>query len=278
MDEYTLCQHLGPNQTAQVLEKHYATFFVEDDFKQIAAAGLDHVRIPYPYWAVDIRPGDTFLPKISFRYLIRAIEWARKYGLRVNIDLHSVPGNANGWNHSGRLQAIGWLAGPNGTQNGEISLQYHNQLSQFFAQPRYKNIVTLYGLVNEPYMPALPLDAVLNWTASAYDLVRKNGVEAKVIFGDGFRGLISWKGDLQGHEGLLLDVHQYVIFNNGQLAMSHIGKLQFACDTWAQQTNASLDTATGFGPTMVGEFGTADTDCAPDLNNVSLDSMSRFYD
>lgn len=34
------------------------------------------------------------------------LEWARKYGLRVELDLHTVPGSQNGLNHSGRLGSI----------------------------------------------------------------------------------------------------------------------------------------------------------------------------
>lgn len=35
-------------------------------------------------------------------------DWARKYGLRVELDLHSVPGSQNGLNHSGRIgQGVG---------------------------------------------------------------------------------------------------------------------------------------------------------------------------
>lgn len=30
-------------------------------------------------------------------YFLKAIEWARKYGLRINLDLHAVPGSQNGW-------------------------------------------------------------------------------------------------------------------------------------------------------------------------------------
>ena len=56
VDEYTLTQHLGP-QAAQTLEKHYATFVTEQTFAEIQAAGLDHVRIPYSYWAITTYPG-----------------------------------------------------------------------------------------------------------------------------------------------------------------------------------------------------------------------------
>lgn len=43
------------------------------------------------------------------RCFLKAIQWARKYGLRINIDLHTVPGSQNGWNHSGRLGNTNFL-------------------------------------------------------------------------------------------------------------------------------------------------------------------------
>ncbi|EPS41447.1 hypothetical protein H072_4638 [Dactylellina haptotyla CBS 200.50] len=272
VDEYTLTKYLGAKQTAQTMEKHYATFVTEQTFKDIAAAGLDHVRIPYPYWIVTPEQGDPYLPNVGWRYLLRGIEWARKYGLRVKLDLHSVQGGQNGWNHSGRQGVIGWLNGTDGAVNAQKSLDMHDQLSKFFAQPRYANIITLYGLVNEPRMTALPLNDVLNWTANAYEIVRGNGLNAKIVFGDGFLGLENWKGRLAGYEGLVLDVHQYVIFNIGQIAQTHTGKLQFACSGWGAAMTQSNNPSTGFGPSMVGEFGQADTDCVPYLNNVGTGS------
>ncbi|KAF3907887.1 hypothetical protein ABW21_db0200918 [Orbilia brochopaga] len=272
VDEYTLSKYLGAKQTAQVMEKHYATFVTEQTFHDIATAGLDHVRIPYPYWLVNPISTDPYLPLVGWRYLLRGIEWARKYGLRVNLDLHSIQGGQNGWNHSGRQGVLNWLNGTDGAANGQKSLDMHAQLATFFAQPRYKNIITLYGLVNEPRMTALVLNDVLNWTANAYEVVRNNGLDAKVIFGDGFLGLENWKGKLAGYDGLVLDVHQYVIFNIGQIAQTHTGKLQFACSGWGTQMSQSNDPTTGFGPTMVGEFGQADTDCVPYLNNVGTGS------
>jgi glucan 1,3-beta-glucosidase len=245
VDEYTLSQHLGPTEAAKTIEKHYATFVTEQTFSAIAAAGLDHVRIPYPYWAVTTYPGDPYVAKISWRYLLRGIEWARRYGLRVNLDLHSVPGSQNGWSHSGRQGSVGWINGTDGLLNVQRSLDIHNQLSQFFGQPRYKNIITIYGLLNEPKMIALPTEPVLDWTKNAFDIVRKNGVQAYVAFGDGFLGLTNWHGKLQGLEGLVLDVHQYVIFNVDQIAYTHQNKIQFVCSGWGAQMMQSVNVATG---------------------------------
>jgi glucan 1,3-beta-glucosidase len=269
VDEYTLCKHLGPKTAASTLEKHYSTFVTEQTFKDIQAAGLDHVRIPYSYWAVQTYDDDPYVFRTSWRYLLRAIEWCRKYGLRVNLDLHGLPGSQNGWNHSGRLGAIGWLNGTNGALNAQRSLDVHDRLSKFFAQDRYKNIVTFYGLANEPRMVVLDATAVTSWTGQAYNLVRKNGIsKANVVFGDGFMGLANWQGKLQGMSGLILDVHQYVIFNNDQIVFTHQKKVQYACQGWTEQTVDSMNTAKGFGPTMFAEWSQADTDCAKHLTNV----------
>lgn len=42
------------------------------------------------------------------RYFLKAIGWARKYGLRINLDLHTIPGSQNGYNHSGKQGIINW--------------------------------------------------------------------------------------------------------------------------------------------------------------------------
>lgn len=270
IDEYTLTMKLGSAKAAQLLEQHYSSFVTEQTFADIQAAGFDHVRIPFSYWAVKTYAGDPYVPLISWRYLLRGIEWARKYGLRVNLDLHGIPGSQNGWNHSGRQGPIGWLNGTDGTLNGQRALDIHTQLSAFFAQDRYKNVVTMYGLVNEPRMVALNTDDVLSWTKSAISIVRNSGMSPSVIivFGDGFLGLANWQGKLQGIPNILLDVHQYVIFNVDQIALNHSAKLDFACSGWSQQTQQSSNSATGFGNFLCGEWSQADTDCTPYLNNV----------
>ena len=245
IDEWTLCQKLGPASAASTLEKHYSSFINAQSFQDIRNAGFDHVRIPFSYWAVTTYSGDQYVPKISWRYLLRGIEYARQNGLRVKLDLHGLPGSQNGWNHSGRQGAIGWLNGTDGTLNGQRSLDIHTQLATFFAQPRYKNVIGLYGLVNEPKMISLQTADVISWTTKAIDAVRKAGITQYIVFADGFLGLLKWKGQLQGIDNLILDAHQYTIFNNDQIAFDHKTKLNFACAGWAGQMQQSTNTATG---------------------------------
>ncbi|QIX01616.1 hypothetical protein AMS68_007133 [Peltaster fructicola] len=272
VDEYTLSAKLGASKAKSTIEQHYSSFVNEQTFVDIQAAGFDHVRIPFSYWAITSYDNDPYVSQVGWRYLLRAIEWARKYGLRINLDLHGAPGSQNGWNHSGRQGTIGWLNGTDGALNGQRTIDIHKQLSTFFTQPRYKNIVTMYGLVNEPRMTSLDQSTVITWSQNAINAIRSNNYTGIIIFGDGFMGLDNWQGKLQNNNNLLLDVHQYVIFNVNQLVLNHHDKINFACKGWTQQALRSENTQTGFGPTLCGEWSQADTDCATYLNNVGVGS------
>ncbi len=63
------------------------------------------------------------------------------------------------------------------------------------------------------------------------------------MFGDGFMGLDNWKGLLPGYDDMALDVHQYVIFNQDQIAFTHQKKVQYACEGWTQQAELAMDPA-----------------------------------
>lgn len=284
IDEWTLSKKLG-DSAASVIEKHYATFITEQDFADIRDAGLDHVRIQFSYWAIKTYDGDPYVPKIAWRYLLRAIEYCRKYGLRVNLDPHGIPGSQNGWNHSGRQGTIGWLNGTDGELNRQRSLEMHDQLSQFFAQDRYKNVVTIYGLVNEPLMLSLPVEKVLNWTTEATNLVQKNGIKAWVTVHDGFLNLDKWDKMLKNRpSNMMLDTHQYTVFNTGEIVLNHTRRVELICESWYSMIQQINITSTGFvsslshgynlltlsrwGPTICGEWSQADTDCAQYVNNV----------
>ncbi|KAL3476314.1 glycoside hydrolase superfamily [Aspergillus californicus] len=268
IDEYTLSKQLGDSATSTI-EEHYATFITEQDFADIRDAGLDHVRIQFSYWAVSPIDGEPYVPKVSWRYLLRAIEYCRKYGLRVNLDPHGIPGSQNGFNHSGRQGSINWLNGDDGDKNAQLALDFHDKVSKFFAQDRYKNIVTIYGLANEPYMLSLDIAKVLNWTTKATELVQDNGITAYVAFHDGFLNLSKWKSMLKnGPSGLLLDTHQYTIFNNAQIVLNHTAKVNLVCNDWHAMIGEINTTSAGWGPTICGEWSQADTDCGENLNNV----------
>ena len=105
-DEWSLSTLLG-SDLQKTLENHYDTFITEEDIAQIAGAGLNWIRVPIPFWAVETwkdvgvdasgkTVAEPFLERVCWKYILRVLGWARKYGLRVNLDLHAVPGSQNG--------------------------------------------------------------------------------------------------------------------------------------------------------------------------------------
>jgi glucan 1,3-beta-glucosidase len=70
VDEWDLSQHMR-NDTAgggiNQLEDHYKTFITEKDFAEIAGAGLNYVRIPIGWWAIETRDDEPFLEGVSWQ-------------------------------------------------------------------------------------------------------------------------------------------------------------------------------------------------------------------
>ncbi|CAO3595086.1 unnamed protein product [Absidia cylindrospora] len=163
VDEWTLCQRLGPTKAKSVLEHHYDTFIKEADFKKIREMGFNHVRIPIGHWSIRPMAHEPFVPRVSWTYLIRGIQWARKYGLRVMVELHTAPGSQNGWNHSGRSGEIRWLNGEDDAQDDDeednedvVSMNStqsnRNNTASATSGNKWSHVVPIIGVLNEPAM------------------------------------------------------------------------------------------------------------------------------
>jgi glucan 1,3-beta-glucosidase len=55
------------DQLATAMENHYATFITEEDFMQIAAAGLNWIRLPIGFWALETWDGEPFLEGVAWK-------------------------------------------------------------------------------------------------------------------------------------------------------------------------------------------------------------------
>lgn len=246
VDEWELTEAWGKN-AAKKMEKHYSSFINKQTFKEIREAGFDHVRIPYGYWIVEKYEGEPYVERIGWRYLLRAIEYCRENGLRVSLDMHGVPGSQNGWNHSGKHGEIRWLNGEDGDLWGDRAMDIHDKLSKFFSQDRYKNVITMYGLANEPRIRELEsTKTFLDWTEKAAKMVANNGMDQYVIIGEGFLPLDRWRTMLQDTgQPLVLDAHLYMIFDTNLIKMDHEEKLKFVCKEWTRQISESVSKETG---------------------------------
>ncbi|CAG8759170.1 10776_t:CDS:2, partial [Cetraspora pellucida] len=92
VDEYTFTQVLGYHEAKRQLKKHWSTWVTEKDIKTLASYGINHLRIPIGYWAFDKVPREPFV-KGAFKYLLKGVRWAKKYNLKVVLDLHCAPGS-----------------------------------------------------------------------------------------------------------------------------------------------------------------------------------------
>ncbi len=223
-DEIWLGRVLDQAELARRLKEHRDTYVTEEDFKEIAAHGLNLVRIPVPYFIFDDRPPYPG----CVEYLDKAFDWAEKYGLQIMIDLHTVPGSQNGYDNGGLTGVCKWCKNPDEVK---FALSVLDRLGE-----RYGARKGLYGIevLNEPiswlvYVSApstgkardkeeakgsghVPMPFLKQFYKDAYAILRKHLAESKtIVFHDGFR-LGSW-GDFfvkSGMKNVILDTHIYV--------------------------------------------------------------------
>ena len=143
---------------------------------------------------MDVWPGEPFYPKGAWKYVLLAIQWARKYGLRMFLELHTAPGSQNGMvpsfdvhcellcltpsglNHSGRSGPINFLNGPMGIANADRTMGYIRVLAEFISQNEYQDVVQMFGVINEPLMGIIgrdPLDRLY--------VVHRASIDARLI-------------------------------------------------------------------------------------------------
>jgi len=244
VDEYTLSQVLGDNLASFMVE-HYETFITEQDFVNIAAAGMNWIRLPVGFWAIETVGNEPYLEGVSWNYMLQAFEWARKYGLRIVLDLHAVPGSQNGQNHSGKFGNVGFLNGVMGIANAQRALNYIRILTETVSRPEYSH-VQMFNIVNEAYVSTTGPAAMRSFYLEAYDTVRNitgigRGKGPIIAIHDGFIGLAAWDGFLTGADRLGLDSHYYFAFSRDAYTTDFRQMINRPCQWWASGFNTSTN-------------------------------------
>ncbi|CAE6521924.1 unnamed protein product [Rhizoctonia solani] len=266
VDEYTFNTLQDATTVQRVLRQHWETWIVEDDFRQIAEAGLNHVRLPFGYWSVP-RPNNDPTPynPDAWPYVMKALDWARKYNLFVILDVHGAPGSQNGYDNSGqRMGMPQWHTNP---INVNRTLDVVAWLAQTFGGPEYANLVTMIQLMNEPagFYPDL-LTVLRDYYQRSYWVIRPISDHLLIALHDGFQPLSTWSTstDVPDPANTIMDTHIYQIFNDPQVVMSWDDKLKATCEYG--NTLASYTARSDGFRTYVGEWTTSYTDCAKWLN------------
>ncbi|KAG4078349.1 hypothetical protein HA402_013059 [Bradysia odoriphaga] len=246
-DEYTLCEYLGYAAAEQRLKTHWATWITEAHFEFWASTGLNHVRVPIGYWALDIQSPEPWVNG-SWEYVLKAAEWSKKHGLQLAIDLHAAPGSQNGWDHSGRSGDIGFFT----DENIQRAVNVIGRIAEWSSSVEWKDTVTIIQLINEPNLwdaYDYRLGKLKDYYGLAYHEVRKYNPDVVVAVADAFIGAENWYyfSDLPEYHSVMLDIHMYQVFGDEWRNMTCTEHRDYPCTYHERLTavNSKLWTVVG---------------------------------
>lgn len=215
VDEYTFAQTEG---TAAKLTQFRDTFITEQDFAWLQAHGINAVRLPVGFWAIDAHDQ---LPSTT-SYIDWTFEMAKKYQLQVLLCLHGAYGSQNGQDHSGRAGPIKWYT------------PAHRQATRRCLQKlaaRYGQQEALWGieLLNEPLKLTWRRSWLLKrWSRRTMALLsRQLPPRTMLVYSDAFRPN-AWTGQMQQPQAVM-DVHHYQCFSREDKEMTvaeHLAKVR----------------------------------------------------
>ncbi|KAF7347576.1 Glycoside hydrolase family 5 protein [Mycena venus] len=247
VDEWTFASLQSRATATAALSVHWNTFITESDFADIAAAGLNHVRLPIGYWAWDVSGGEPYIQG-QLPFLNKAVAWAGNHGLKLIIDLHGAPGSQNGFDNSGHRGDATWaLAGSSG-RNVQRTNAVIKQIANLYKDN--SSVVPIIAPLNEPagFNGGNWLSVIRQYWLDSYGNIRypygsSRQSDTLMLIHDAFQSLSYWNG--------FLTYPQY----NGEEQMSMSDHIRTVCAKQSQLANFDLWV-------IVGEWTPAHTDCA----------------
>ena len=223
-DEVWLNRKVPAKKLRPLMKKHRDTYIEEADFAKIAAHGINAVRLPVPYFVF----GDRKPYSGCIEYVDQAMDYAEKYGLKVLIDLHTVPGGQNSYDNGGITGVCKWHRNPKevayvlyvlerlgkryGHRKGLLGIEVLNEPISFrvylFA-PSRKQALDQGEAIGSSHVP---MRFLKTFYKEAYETLRAvMDPEKLIVFHDGFR-LSRWKDFFvkNGMKNVMLDVHVYL--------------------------------------------------------------------
>ena len=291
IDSYTFCKALGPVEANRQLRKHWATWVSEEQVANLAAIGVETLRIPVGDWMY--RPYGPYIGCMdgALDELDRVLRLCEKYGMTAVIDLHALRGSQNGLDNSGDTDSYEWL--PLADSKGGVTRYHHWDIrggswaghyntSTFHYDSinsthieftlevvremvkRHKEDPVVIGIepVNEPWW-VIPLDVLKQFYWASYAIVQAERPGWVVLFHDSFRLWPNeWAGFMKGCDNWALDTHIYLAWSYPNSAEYF---QQAACAvSWQLWLMESIDI-----PIVVGEWSLATDNCAMWLNGFN---------
>ena len=224
----------GPERIA----KHRQEFMTEADFAWLHAHGIEALRVPVGYWVLESQDG--------YLEATKQLDWcfamAKKYHMRVLLDLHAAPGAQNLGDHSGsgnRMPQTGWYQ----AKNRRATRRILRQLAE-----RYGTSPQLWGieLLNEPFTKNWLQHWLLRlWSRRTTGRLRRNVLATtRIIISDAYQ-LPRWR---RAQPRDWLDIHHYQCFGAANLALVDYDQHASIVDEFTHM-HQSLQR-----PTIIGEW------------------------
>lgn len=147
--EALVTQLVGPQQAAKFWQDYRDAYVTERDIQYLKSVGFNTIRVPIHYKF--FTPGNTE----GFALLDRVIDWSRKAGLYVIIDMHAAPGGQTGANIDDSI-GYPWLF-----EDAQAQADTIDTWKRIAAHYRDNPTVLGYDLLNEP-IPHFPQLAKYN--------------------------------------------------------------------------------------------------------------------
>ncbi|KAL9937544.1 hypothetical protein V8E36_003953 [Tilletia maclaganii] len=248
IDEYTMGLYADKAKAAELVKAHFDSWMTEKDWRRIAKYGLNSVRIPFPHFAFEdcIEQDAPYLPLNRLEKLKESVLMAKKYGLKVWISLHTLPGSQNGYDSSGKIGSPKWATQ---AEYATLSKRAFQHLVDIFSQEPYASAILAIEPANEPTAAQDPdiLATLQKFYPAAFEMYNstmknartaatKAGVSApktKFAFHDGWKGMGFWVRnpflDEDQRKHALLGMHPYYIFGDEVHGMTDSQRIAKAC-------------------------------------------------
>ena len=105
-----------------------------------------------------------------------------------------------------------------GFANAQRTLDYIRTIVEFVSQPEYVDLIPMFSIVNEALLSTIGRDPITSFYLNAHNMIREitglgEGNGPFMVIHDGFLGVDSWKGFLQGSDRIAIDTHPYFAFD-----------------------------------------------------------------
>ena len=146
MIDLMLREAIGPDETAAFWQQFKENYITEADIRFIASTGANTIRLPFNYklFTDEDYMGLTNNRGEGFRWIDKVVEWCRKAGLYLILDMHDCPGSQTGDNIDDGF-GYPWLF-----ESEKSQLLFCDIWQQIARRYRNEAVILGYELMNEP--------------------------------------------------------------------------------------------------------------------------------